>query len=80
MGIPVEFGLYGSFLGAFIYIIFGSCKDVPIGPSAILSLTVYQTVGKYGLKHIILTSFCTGVVQVLMGLFGLGKWVYLNSY
>lgn len=60
-------------MGAFVYIFFGSCKDAPIGPSAILSLAVYQTVGRYGLQHIILTSFCTGVLQVLMGIFGLGK-------
>lgn len=29
--LPAEYGLYGSFLGSFIYIFLGSCKDVPMG-------------------------------------------------
>lgn len=29
--LPAEYGLYGSFLGCFIYIFLGSCKDVPMG-------------------------------------------------
>jgi len=41
--LPPESGLYGSFLGCFIYIFLGSCKDVPMGPTAIASLCEYQT-------------------------------------
>lgn len=29
--LPPAYGLYGSFLGCFIYIFLGSCKDVPMG-------------------------------------------------
>lgn len=29
--LPAEYGLYGSFLGCFIYIFLGSCKDIPMG-------------------------------------------------
>lgn len=29
--LPPQYGLYGSFLGCFIYIFLGSCKDVPMG-------------------------------------------------
>lgn len=29
--LPAAYGLYGSFLGSFIYIFLGSCKDVPVG-------------------------------------------------
>jgi solute carrier family 26 (sodium-independent sulfate anion transporter), member 11 len=32
--LPAAYGLYGSFLGCFIYIFLGSCKDVPMGESA----------------------------------------------
>jgi hypothetical protein len=31
--LPAAYGLYGSFLGCFIYIFLGSCKDVPMGKS-----------------------------------------------
>ncbi|KAJ8916082.1 hypothetical protein NQ315_004448, partial [Exocentrus adspersus] len=71
-GLPAEYGLYSSFLGCFVYIFLGSCKDVPMGPSAISALLTFQVVNGHGPKYAILLTFLTGVVQVLMGLFGLG--------
>ncbi|GJQ81889.1 hypothetical protein Trydic_g9913 [Trypoxylus dichotomus] len=74
-GFPAQYGLYGSFLGCFVYIIFGSCKDVPIGPTAIASLLIYQATsatGEYALYHAILLTFLAGTVELAMGLFGLG--------
>lgn len=71
-GLPTQYGLYGSFLGAIVYIFFGSCKDVPVGPTAISSLLTFQAVKGMGPEHAILLCFLTGCVQVLMGMFGLG--------
>nr|XP_003702458.2 PREDICTED: sodium-independent sulfate anion transporter isoform X2 [Megachile rotundata] len=73
-GLPPQHGLYGSILGCFIYIIFGSCKDVPMGPTAIISLLTYQTIAHLDarVQHAILLCFLTGVVELLMGIFGLG--------
>ncbi|RZC42093.1 sodium-independent sulfate anion transporter [Asbolus verrucosus] len=71
-GLPAQYGLYGSFVGCFVYIIFGSCKDVPMGPSAIAALLTYQAVNGKGLQHAILLCFLTGLLQLLMGFFGLG--------
>ncbi|XP_033334588.2 epidermal stripes and patches isoform X1 [Megalopta genalis] len=72
--VPPQHGLYGSFLGCFIYIIFGSCKDTPFGPTAIISLLTYQTVSHLDapLQHAILACFLTGVIELIMGIFGLG--------
>ena len=64
--------MYGSFLGCFIYIFFGSSKDVPIGPSAISSLLTYQSIKGRGPEHAILLTFLTGLVELAMGLLGLG--------
>lgn len=72
-GLPAQYGLYSSFLGCFIYIFFGSCKDVPMGPTAIAALLTYQAVNGRGPQHAILLCFLTGLVQILMGIFGLGK-------
>lgn len=71
----LQYGLYGSFLGCFIYVIFGSCKDIPMGPTAIISLLTYQTVAHLNapVPHAILLCFIAGVVELIMGLFGLGK-------
>ncbi|XP_011144186.1 sodium-independent sulfate anion transporter isoform X2 [Harpegnathos saltator] len=73
-GLPPQYGLYGSFLGCFIYVIFGSCKDIPMGPTAIISLLTYQTVSHLEdpVPHAILLSFMAGLVELIMGIFGLG--------
>jgi len=42
----LQYGLYGLFFGCLLYIIFGSCKDVPTGPTAVLSLLTFQQVGE----------------------------------
>lgn len=84
----LQYGLYGSFLGCFLYILFGSCKDVPMGPTAIVSLLTYQQVGNLGINahyYAILLCFLAGCVEVLMGTLGLGECTTLfcpvrNSY
>lgn len=71
-GLPAQYGLYGSFLGCIVYIFLGSCKDVPMGPTAIISLLTFQTVHGMGPEYAILLCFLSGVIELLMGLFGLG--------
>lgn len=72
-GLPAEYGLYSSFLGCFVYIFLGSCKDVPMGPSAISALLTFQVVNGRGPQYAVLLCCLTGLIQVLMGLFGLGE-------
>lgn len=71
-----EYGLYGSFLGTLVYTVLGTSKDVPMGPTAIVSLltasTTAGTAPGFGPAHATLLCFLTGVVQLLMGLCGLG--------
>ncbi|XP_054282885.1 sodium-independent sulfate anion transporter-like [Macrosteles quadrilineatus] len=71
-GLPAQHGLYGSFLGAFMYIFLGSCKDVPMGPTAICSLLTYTTLKNLGPAYATLLCFLSGVIQLLMGIAGLG--------
>lgn len=54
-----------------MYIFLGSCKDVPLGPSAIVALLTYQVAQGSWQKSVLLCLMC-GVVELLMGLFGLG--------
>lgn len=44
-----------------------------MGPTAIISLLTYQTVHGMGPEYAILLCFLSGVVELLMGLLGLGK-------
>ncbi|CAB0015537.1 unnamed protein product [Nesidiocoris tenuis] len=71
-GLPSQYGLYSSFLGALMYIFLGSCKDVPMGPTAICSLLTYQAVHGLGPAHAILLAFLSGVIMFIMGVVGLG--------
>jgi sodium-independent sulfate anion transporter 11 len=67
----LQYGLYGSFLGCFVYILIGSCKDVPIGPTALASLLTFQAAGGVWQKAVLM-SLLTGIIEMLMGLFQLG--------
>lgn len=58
-------------MGCFVYIILGSCKDVPMGPTAIASLLTYQAAGGVWQKAVLL-SFLTGIIEIIMGFMGLG--------
>lgn len=71
-GLPPEHGLYSSFLGSLIYTFVGSCKDVPVGPTAIVSLMAYSDLYRQGPGYATLLCFLTGVIQLTMGLCGLG--------
>ncbi|XP_034935647.1 sodium-independent sulfate anion transporter-like isoform X4 [Chelonus insularis] len=48
-GLGPEYGLYSAFMGCFIYVIFGSCKNITIGPTAIMALIVQPLVMNYGI-------------------------------
>lgn len=70
-GLPAAYGLYGSFVGCFVYILLGSCKDVPMGPTAIASLLTFQACDGIWQRAVLL-CFLSGIIELLMGLFGLG--------
>ena len=36
--LPPQYGLYSAFMGCFVYCVFGSSKDITIGPTAIMAL------------------------------------------
>lgn len=70
-GLPPQHGLYGSFLGCFVYIVLGGCRAVPAGPTAIASLLTWQVAGGVVEKAVLL-NLLAGLVELLMGALGLG--------
>jgi len=66
-------GLYGSFVGSLMYVFLGTCKEVPMGPTAIVSLMTYNTLHGLGPVYGTLLCFLTGVIQLMMSVVGLGK-------
>lgn len=68
-------------MGCFIYFLFGTSKDITLGPTAIMSLmtalfaaTPVNVEGEPGNPtYAIILSFTSGIVQLLMGILSLGN-------
>ncbi|KZS08864.1 Chloride anion exchanger [Daphnia magna] len=60
-GLPPEYGLYASYVGCFVYLLFGSTPVVTIGPTALMSLVTYDSgAALLGPEAAILLAFLTG--------------------
>ncbi|NWQ83165.1 S2611 protein, partial [Columbina picui] len=70
-GLPLQYGLYSSFMGCFVYCILGTAKDVTLGPTAIMSLLV-SSYAFHEPVYAVLLAFLSGCIQLAMGLLHLG--------
>lgn len=71
--LPPQYGLYSCLMCGLVYAIFGSCKDINQGPTAIMALMV----ARYGstadpVNFAVALSFFSGIILLLMGTFSLG--------
>ncbi|XP_043263636.1 sodium-independent sulfate anion transporter-like [Colletes gigas] len=71
-GLPAQYGLYSSFMGCFVYLVFGSCKDITVGPTAIMALLSQQHVIRLGEDIAVFICIVSGCVITVMGLLHLG--------
>ncbi|XP_017774580.1 PREDICTED: sodium-independent sulfate anion transporter-like [Nicrophorus vespilloides] len=70
--LPPHYGLYTAIMGSFVYIFFGTIKQVSIGPSSLMSLLTFSYLNGMGIDYIVLLTFLAGCVELLMGIFNLG--------
>ncbi|XP_065372325.1 sodium-independent sulfate anion transporter isoform X2 [Calliphora vicina] len=77
-GLPTQYGLYSAFMGCFVYIIFGTCKDITVGPTAIMSLMI-QTHIAGNPDYAVLCCFLSGCIIFLLGVLNLGVLVRFIS-
>ncbi|NXI10411.1 S2611 protein, partial [Irena cyanogastra] len=70
-GLPLQYGLYSSFMGCFVYCFLGTAKDVTLGPTAIMSLLV-SSYAFHQPVYAVLLAFLSGCIQLAMGLLRLG--------
>ncbi|XP_071813646.1 sodium-independent sulfate anion transporter-like [Apostichopus japonicus] len=78
-GLPFEYGLYTGVLSSVIYGVLGSAKDVSIGPNVLVSLLVssfgilhIKDFIRHDPKYIILLTFCSGIIQIILACTRLG--------
>lgn len=81
-GLEPQYGLYSSFVGGIVYALLGSCRQVTIGPTALLALMTSRHTG-FGLDsgpaYGILLCLISGVVELAMAVLKLGALVDLIS-
>ena len=68
-----QYGLYSAFMGCFVYVIFGSCKDITIGPTAIMAIMTHEYSKPDYPQYAILLCFLSGVIIFAAGIINLGK-------
>ena len=85
-GIPPIYGLYTALIPQFIYAIFGTSRQLAVGPVAMDSLIVFAGVSAIAqsdpelhLMMAILLAFMMGFIQLLFGVFKLGFMVNFLS-
>ncbi|KAB1217978.1 Sulfate transporter 4.1, chloroplastic [Morella rubra] len=78
-GLEAIYGLYSSFVPLFVYAIFGSSRQLAVGPVALVSLLVSNVLGEIAdssdelyTELAILLAFMVGILECLMGLLRLG--------
>jgi sulfate transporter 4 len=74
-GLHPIYGLYTGFVPLFVYAIFGSSRQLAVGPVALVSLLVSNVLGgivdsssELYTELAILLAFMVGVLECLMGL------------
>ncbi|KAL6252201.1 hypothetical protein P5V15_007360 [Pogonomyrmex californicus] len=74
-----QYGLYSCFVGGFLYIIFGTIKEVSIGPSSLMALLTLQYTRDMPQDFVVLFCFLAGCIELLMGVLNLGFMVNFIS-
>ncbi|TCT20019.1 SulP family sulfate permease [Melghiribacillus thermohalophilus] len=86
-GLPPEIGLYASTIPLIIYALFGSSRQLAVGPVAMVSLLVFTGVSQLAepqteefVSYALLLALMVGVIQFALGIFRLGFLVNFLSH
>jgi len=86
-GLPPVYGLYASIVPLIIYAIFGTSRQLAVGPVAMVSLLTATTIGAFGdisisqyINYALIIALIVGVIQFLLGVFRLGFLVNFLSH
>ena len=86
-GLPPVMGLYASTLPLIAYALFGSSRQLAVGPVAMMSLLVFAGVSPLAepgseeyIRLVLMLSLMVGAIQFAMGLFRLGFFINFFSH
>ena len=75
MCLRLQYGLYSSFMGCFVYVFLGTSKDVTFGPTAVMSLLTAEFCSFFenDASYAIMLTLISGVIQIVMGILNIGE-------
>ena len=71
-GIPLQYGLYTALSPGIVYCIFGTSKDVSMGPTVTMALFTYRYNSTFSTVGSSLLAFFVGIILILMAILKLG--------
>ncbi len=86
-GLPPIYGLYAATIPLILYAIFGTSRQLAVGPVAMVALLIANGVGQIAevgstdfIRLAIILALMVGLIQLLLGLFRLGFMVNFLSH
>ncbi|XP_055852642.1 sodium-independent sulfate anion transporter [Episyrphus balteatus] len=79
-GLSSQYGLYSSFVGSFVYVIFGTIPQVSIGPTSLMALLTLKYTMDLPIEFTVVLAFISGVIELAMGVLNLGFVVSFISH
>ncbi|MFS8615050.1 SulP family inorganic anion transporter, partial [Limnochorda sp.] len=68
-------GLYAAIFAGFVTSLFGGSEYQISGPTGAMTVILVDVVSRYGVEGMLLAGAMAGVLQILLGLFRLGRFV-----
>ena len=73
-GLPPEIGLYSAMVALLVYVIFGTSKQLSIGPTSTISILVGSTLGSLMITSASQYFMMASLVAVMVGVLALISW------
>ncbi|MBI5226290.1 SulP family inorganic anion transporter [Candidatus Micrarchaeota archaeon] len=79
-GVPPVYGIYTAIIAGFLVALFGGTELGVAGPAAAMTVLLYSIVAKFGLDGLMVAAILAGLIQIAMGLSGIGRVVKFIPY
>jgi sulfate permease, SulP family len=73
--LPPEIGLYSAMVAVFVYVIFGTSRQLSIGPLSTLSILVGSTLGSLMIPNAAQYVMIASLIAVIAGLLAIISWI-----
>ena len=74
-GLPPEAGLYSAMIGLLVYVIFGTSRQLSMGPTSALSILIGSTLGSLLIVNAGQYALITSLLAVMVGVFAIISWM-----